>query len=126
MARPATATKVSISVPDSELLEWAKELAESEGKSLSAVFTDAVRFRRQLDARRDFLATWPERPKLTDEDRAAIRAERAGGPRYEPRVETETVQDLVKAKGKPGARRGAAKKTKSAARSGPAKRRNAA
>ena len=126
MKSGGAATKISISVPDAELLQWVKELAESEGKSLSAVFTDAVRFRRQLDARRAFLETWPERPPLTDEDRAAIRAEWAGGPRYEPRVETETVEDLAKKKGKPGARRGAAKKTKSAARSGPAKRRKAA
>jgi hypothetical protein len=43
--------KVSISVADGALLAWAKERAEREGVSLSAVFTDAVRRARQRDAR---------------------------------------------------------------------------
>lgn len=43
--------KVSISVPDPALLEWAKQQAEREGRSLSAVFTEALRRERQRDAR---------------------------------------------------------------------------
>ena len=110
MAGNATASKVSISVPDAELLEWAKATAERDGKSLSAVFTDAVRFRRQLEARRTFLASWPERPALTPEDRAAIRAEWAGGPRYEPRVVSQSP-----AKPKPkSAKKKAAKRRRAA------------
>ncbi len=43
--------KVSISVADPALLEGAKEQAERDGVSLSAVFTEAVRRERQRDAR---------------------------------------------------------------------------
>jgi hypothetical protein len=90
--------KISISVPDESLLEWAKERSAKLGVSLSAVFMDAVRIERQMEARRTFLASWPERPKLTPEDHAAINAEWEGGPRYEPRGEPKTPQYKAKKK----------------------------
>jgi hypothetical protein len=43
--------KISISVADRALLEWAKEPALRDGVSVSAVFTDAVRCAQQHDAR---------------------------------------------------------------------------
>jgi len=79
-------SKISISIADPALLAWAKERAARDGTSLSALFTEAVRLERQLEARRELLASWPERPALEPEDRAAIRAEWEGGPRYEPQV----------------------------------------
>jgi hypothetical protein len=106
MASHATATKISISVVDAELLAWAKEYAAREGKSLSALFTDAVRAERRLAAGRELLATWPDRPALTDEDRAAIRAEWDGGPRYEPRGTSAGPPKKAKANAK-AKRRGA-------------------
>ena len=81
----SSTAKVSISVPDEDLLEWAKQRSLRTGLSLSAVFMEALRLERQMDARRTFLASWPERPALTPEDRAAIHAEWDGGPRWEPK-----------------------------------------
>lgn len=78
-----TQNKVSISIPDESLLEWAKERAETQGKSLSAIFTEALRVERQMEARRALLADWPG-PRATPGEMAAIRAEWAGGPRFEP------------------------------------------
>jgi hypothetical protein len=77
--------KISVSISDTELLEWAQARATREGKSLSAVIVAALRFEHQLEQRRNYLASWPERPKLTAEETAAIHAEWAGGPRYEPK-----------------------------------------
>lgn len=37
----SSTAKVSISVPDEDLLQWAKERSEKTGVSLSAVFTEA-------------------------------------------------------------------------------------
>ncbi len=82
----STTSKVSISIADPSLLAWAKERAARDGTSLSALFTEAVRLERQLEARRELLATWPDRPALAPEERAAIRSEWEGGPRYEPRA----------------------------------------
>jgi hypothetical protein len=43
--------KVSVAIGRDEL-EWARERAEREGTSLSAVLTDAARVARDLEARR--------------------------------------------------------------------------
>ena len=48
----SSTAKVSVSVPDEDLLRWAKERSEKRGVSLSAVFTEAVRLERQMEARR--------------------------------------------------------------------------
>jgi hypothetical protein len=77
-------SKISISVPDEALLKWAKTRAARDGRGLSAVFVEALRTEREMQAGRDLLALWPERPPLTDEAKAAIDAEWMGGPRYEP------------------------------------------
>jgi hypothetical protein len=67
--------KVSISVADLGLLEWAKQQAEREGRSLSAVFTDALRRERQRDARLR-VETWlGSAGELTSEREAEILAE---------------------------------------------------
>ncbi len=67
--------KISISVPDAKLLEWARRRAKAEGSSLSAVFIDAVRVARQQDARNRFLEWAGPVGELTPERDAEIRAE---------------------------------------------------
>jgi hypothetical protein len=67
--------KISISVSDPALLEWAKEQAERDGVSLSAVFTDAVRRARQRDARLRVEGWLGAAGELTPEREAAIRAD---------------------------------------------------
>jgi hypothetical protein len=71
----STTAKLSISVPDEDLLEWAKERSRKTGVSLSAVFTEAVRFERQMEARRLFLKEMGTEGRPTPEEAAAIRAE---------------------------------------------------
>ncbi|MDB5212659.1 MAG: hypothetical protein JWO86_586 [Myxococcaceae bacterium] len=71
----SSTAKVSISVPDEGLLQWAKERSKKTGMSLSAVFTDAVRFERQMEARRQFLDEMGADGRPTPEEAAAIRAE---------------------------------------------------
>ncbi len=78
------AAKVSISVPDPKLLDWAKERAERTGSSLSAVFTEAVRVARQQEARDRYLEGAGAVGPLTAEREAEIRAELHGGPRRKP------------------------------------------
>lgn len=76
----SSTAKVSISVPDEDLLRWAKERSEKTGMSLSAVFTEAVRFERQMEARRQFLEEMGPEGVPTPEEAAAIRAEWETGP----------------------------------------------
>ena len=71
----SSTAKVSISVPDEDLLRWAKERSAKTGVSLSAVFTEAVRFERQMEARRQFLEEMGAEGRPTPEEAAAIRAE---------------------------------------------------
>lgn len=71
------AAKISISIPDPQLLEWAKQRAEREGSSLSAVFTEAVRVARQQEARDRYLEWAGPVGKLTPAREAEIRAELA-------------------------------------------------
>lgn len=71
----ANAAKISISVAEPELLAWAKKRAERRGVSLSAVFTEAVRFERQLEARKRFLESLGPEGRATPDEMAAIRAD---------------------------------------------------
>lgn len=67
--------KVSISIPDEELLRWAKERSRKSGVSLSALFAEALRLERQMEARRAFLAELGADAVPSPEEAAAIRAE---------------------------------------------------
>lgn len=67
--------KVSISVSDPDLLKWAKQRSKILGVSLSSLFTSALRFERQLEARRVFLETEGLEGRATQEEMAEIRAE---------------------------------------------------
>ncbi len=69
------AAKISISVPDEALLDWAKKKAELEGTSLSAVYNDAVRLARQKEARARVLEWLGPASELTAEREAEIRDE---------------------------------------------------
>ena len=66
----AATEKISISITLPEL-EWARERAEAEQTSLSAVVSEAVRRQRQRDARMDLLREL-DVPELTDKERAAL------------------------------------------------------
>jgi ABC-type nitrate/sulfonate/bicarbonate transport system substrate-binding protein len=57
---------------------------ESYGGNLSAAFSEAARWIRQQEARRRLIDKLGG-PSLTAESAAAIDAEQAGGPRYEPK-----------------------------------------
>ena len=57
---------------------------EAYGGNLSAAFVEAARLIRQREARRQLIRQLGG-PTLTAESAAAIDAEQAGGPRYEPR-----------------------------------------
>lgn len=67
--------KVSISVADPDLLAWARRRSKRTGMSLSAVFTEAVRFERQMEARAAFLDAEGPEGRATPAEMAAIRAE---------------------------------------------------
>lgn len=103
--------KVSISIPDEGLLEWAKERSVKSGVSLSAVFTEALRFERQMEARRQFLEEMGPAGRPSAEEAAAIRAEWAGGPPVEFEIPTRAMRTASKT-----AKRAAAKRSKSSTR----------
>jgi hypothetical protein len=69
------AAKVSFSITEPALLEWAKQRAEREGVSLSSVITDAIRRARQQEARERVLAWLGPAATLTAEREAEILAE---------------------------------------------------
>jgi hypothetical protein len=71
----SSTAKISISIPDEGLLKWAKSRSEKTGMSLSSVFTEAVRFERQMEARRALLAEMGADAVPTPEEAAKIRAE---------------------------------------------------
>jgi hypothetical protein len=62
-------------IADPDLLAWAKKRAEQTGVSLSAVFTEAVRGERQMQARRQLLEEYGPDAIPTPEESSAIRAE---------------------------------------------------
>ncbi|MDB4936720.1 MAG: hypothetical protein JWP87_3692 [Labilithrix sp.] len=96
--------KVSISVPDEDLLRWAKERSEKKGVSLSAVFTEAVRIERQMEARRSFLDEIGADAKPTPGEAAAIRAEWETEAEKPARVRKRTVDTAKAAARKKGKR----------------------
>jgi hypothetical protein len=67
--------KVSFSIAEPTLLEWAKQRADREGVSLSSVITDAIRRARQQEARERVLAWLGPAATLTPEREAEILAE---------------------------------------------------
>jgi hypothetical protein len=69
------AAKISISIAEPSLLEWAKQRADREGVSLSAIITDAIRRARQQEARDRVLAWLGPAATLTPEREAEILAE---------------------------------------------------
>jgi hypothetical protein len=73
--------KISISVAEPELLEWAKHRAEQQGISLSAVVSDALRRARQQQARDRVLEWLGDAAKLTPEREAEIVAQWQARPR---------------------------------------------
>ncbi len=93
----SSTAKVSISIPDEGLLAWAKERSQKTGVSLSAVFTEALRLERQMDARRAFLAEVGPDAVPSPEEAAAIRAELgliegADGPPFKARSRKRLVR----------------------------------
>jgi hypothetical protein len=70
--------KISISVAEPDLLSWAKQRAERTGVSLSAVFTEAVRLERQIEARGRVIEWIGPAATPTPDEAAAIVAEWAG------------------------------------------------
>lgn len=92
----ASTAKVSISVADPDLLAWAKKRSKRTGMSLSALFTEAVRFERQMEARKLFLEAEGLDGRATPKEMEEIRAEwGASEPSGRPRRRA-----LVKAKGR--------------------------
>jgi hypothetical protein len=86
--------KVSVAIGREELA-WAKTLATREGKSLSAVLTEALAERRRLAALAEVVA-WmgdDQRP-ITDAELKA--AQRALSPAREPPHEQKTRKKLVR------------------------------
>ena len=79
------AAKISISVAEPALLEWAKARADREGVSLSSVITDAIRRARQQEARERVLAWLGTAATLTPKREAEIVGE-WGEPTKPPRA----------------------------------------
>ena len=71
----AATAKISISIADPELLTWARNRSKRTGMSLSAVFTEAVRFERQMEARDAFLTAAGPDGRARPDEMEAIRAE---------------------------------------------------
>lgn len=79
------AAKISFSIAEPTLLEWAKQRAEREGVSLSWVITDAIRRARQQEARERVLAWLGPAATLTAEREAEILAEWGETPKPTPK-----------------------------------------
>jgi hypothetical protein len=92
MAQKRTGTTVKVSVSlDREDVAALKRLAkESYDGNLSAAFSEAARWIRQQEARRRLIEKLGG-PTLTAESEAAIGAEQAGGPRYEPKSKRKSA-----------------------------------
>ncbi len=71
----AATAKISISVADPDLLAWARRRSKRAGVSLSAVFTEAMRLERQMEARETYLAAEGPAGRASPEEMQAIRAE---------------------------------------------------
>lgn len=71
----SSTAKISISVADPDLLAWARRRSKRTGASLSAMFTEAMRLERQMEAREAFLAAEGPEGRATPDEMEAIRAE---------------------------------------------------
>lgn len=81
--RAGKTVKVSVSLDEDDLAALKRCAKASHGGNLSAAFAEAARIIRQREARRRLIELLGG-PTLTPEAAAAIDAEVAGGPRYEP------------------------------------------
>lgn len=81
--RAGKTVKVSVSLDAADVATLKKRARDCYGGNLSAAFAEAARWIRKREARRQLLQELGGR-SLTDEARAAIDAEQAGGSRYEP------------------------------------------
>ena len=82
--RAGKTVKVSVSLDVSDLATLKALARDAHGGNLSAAFSEAAALLRQRAARRKLVRKLGG-PSLTPEAAAAIDAEQAGGPRYEPR-----------------------------------------
>lgn len=82
--RAGRTVKVSVSLDKEDVAALKRRARESYGGNLSAAFAEAARWIRQREARRRLIDELGG-PTLTRESSAAIDAEQAGGPRYEPK-----------------------------------------
>jgi hypothetical protein len=82
--RSGNTVKVSVSLDKQDLAALKRRAKEAFGGNLSAAVAEAARWLRQQEARRR-LVEMLGGPTLTAEAAAAIDAEQAGGPRYEPK-----------------------------------------
>jgi hypothetical protein len=88
-ARAGKTVKVSVSLNRDDVAVLKRRAKESYGGNLSAAFSEAARWLRQREARRRLIDALGG-STLTPEAAAAIDAEQAGGPRYEPRKSRRT------------------------------------
>ena len=82
--RAGKTIKVSVSLAKDDVAALKRRAKESYDGNLSAAFSEAARWIRQQEARRRLIDKLGG-PMLTPESAAAIDAEQAGGPRYEPK-----------------------------------------
>ncbi len=82
--RAGRTVKVSVSLDKDDLAALKRMANESFDGNLSTAFAQAAKWIRQREARRRLIDKLGG-PTLTAESAAAIDAEQAGGPRYEPK-----------------------------------------
>lgn len=82
--RPGRTVKLSVSLDADDVAALRQRAREAYDGNLSAAVSEATKWLRQQAARRRLIDELGG-PGLTDEGRAAIDAEQAGGPRYEPK-----------------------------------------
>lgn len=82
--RAGRTVKVSVSLDREDLAVLRQHANSAHDGNLSAAFAEAARWIRQQEARRRLIEKLGG-PTLTPEAAAAIDAEQAGGPRYEPK-----------------------------------------
>jgi hypothetical protein len=82
--RAGRTVKVSVSLDREDLAALQRHAKEAHDGNLSAAFAEAARWIRQREARGRLIDKLGG-ASLTPESAAAIDAEQAGGPRYEPK-----------------------------------------
>jgi hypothetical protein len=88
-ARPGKTVKISVSLEREDLASLKRLAKRSYAGNLSAAFAEAAHVIRQRESRRRLVDRLGG-PTLTPEAAAAIDAEQAGGPRYEPKRSRRT------------------------------------